>query len=390
MTTAAIDRTQLEQARAQSLASGPAGAALLDVERAMSGTGDWTTAVEHIRKATAGPISAADHAGLFFGIPAICFLLHAASADGSARYRTAAKVANDHVVAIAERRVGTAMELRTQGAPLAFKEYDLFYGLIGLASLVVRCLPDSAVLPGLLGYLVQLSTPRREDDLIVPGWWVEHDPDPILPTPGGHANLGMAHGGAGLLAVLSLASSRGIEVRGQREAICRIVEFFDQWRQDGPDAPWWPQWLTREDLRSGQTSQAIPGRISWCYGTPGIARAQQLASLALGDSERQAQAERDLAASLNETQLGRIDGPGLCHGVAGIYQTAWRAARDAKTTDIAERLPVIAAQLARSEQDSGSDSEGLLTGAPGVGLALETLRHDSPPRSGWDACLLIN
>lgn len=390
MTAATIDPTELERARGQSLASGAAGAALLDVERALAGTGSWTAAAKHIRNATAGPISAADHSGLYFGVPSICFLLHAASSDGSSRHRTATEVADHHVEAIAERRVMTAFDARSEGAPLTFKEYDLFYGLIGLASLVVRHLPGSAVLPSLLRYLVQLTTPRREDDLIVPGWWVEHDPDPILPTPGGHANLGMAHGAAGLLAVLALASSRGLEVPGQREAIRQIIEFFDRWRQDGPNGAWWPQWLTREDLRTGRTSQLTPGRISWCYGTPGIARAQQLAALALGDSERQAQAERDLAACLNNAQLGRIDEPGLCHGVAGIYQTAWRAASDAKTSDIGDRLPVIAAHLARLGNDGRSGDGGLLTGAPGVGLALETLRHGSPPRSGWDACLLIN
>jgi hypothetical protein len=390
MTAATIDPAEVEQARAQCLASGPAGAALLDVERALTGAADWTTAVEHIRRATAGPLSAAEHSGLFFGIPAICFLLHAASSDGSGRYRTATKTADRHVEALAERRVKTAVAARAQGAPLAFKEYDLFYGLIGLTSLVVRYLPGSAVLPSLLEYVVQLAMPRREDGLTVPGWWVEHDPDPTLPTPGGHANLGMAHGAAGLLGVLSLASSRGIETHGQREAIRQITEFFDQWRQDGPNAPWWPQWLTRDDLHSGRTNQTTPGRISWCYGTPGITRAQQLAALALGDSERQAQAERDLAASLNNTQLSRIDDPGLCHGIAGIYQTTWRAARDAKTPDIAERLPAIAAQLTRFGNADGSAGAGLLTGTPGVALALETLRHGSPPRSGWDACLLIN
>jgi lantibiotic biosynthesis protein len=389
MTTEAIDSHDLEQARAQSLASGTAGAALLDVERALTGSGTWATATERIRTATAAPISAADHVSLYYGIPSICFLLHAASADGSARYRTAAKVADQHVIAVAERRIRTAAKARADGAPLTFKEYDLFYGLIGLSSLIVRHLPEAAVLPDALSYLVQLAALRRADGLVVPGWWVEHDPDPIMPTPGGHANLGMAHGAAGLLAVLALSSSRGIEVPGQREAIESIFDLFDQWRQDGPHGPWWPQWLTREDLHSGRPSQPAPGRISWCYGAPGITRAQQLAALALDDSERQARAERDLAANLTEIQFQQITDPGLCHGTAGIFQTAWRAARDARSPEIAAQLPEVATWLTRPSAGAPDDT-GLLTGKTGLALALETLHRDSPPRSGWDECLLIN
>lgn len=384
-----IDAARLDQARAQSLASGAAGAALLDVEHALHGTAPWTSAAEHIRAATSGTISAAIHAGLYYGVPAICFLLHAASSDGSARFRTATKVADRHVTAVTERRITAAIDRRSHGTALTFKDYDLFYGLVGICSLMVRSMPDSAVLPELLTYLVELSKPRWEDDLLVPGWWVDHDPDPVMPTPGGHANLGMAHGAAGLLATLALATRQGIGVEGQREAIDRIIDLFDSWRQDGPNGPWWPQWLTRDDLRTGHTSQPTPGRLSWCYGSPGITRALQLAALALGDPSRQQQAERDLAANLNEAQLARIDSTGLCHGVAGLYQTAWRMAEDAITPEISDRLTDLATHLTHHSQ-AAADDDGLLTGHAGTQLALETLRYGTAPKSGWDSCLLIN
>lgn len=389
MTTGAVETVDMKKAQAQSLATGTAGMALLDVERALNGTGRWTSAVELIRSATSGTISAADEAGLYYGLPSICFLLHAGASDGAARFRTATMVADQHAIAVIERRIAVAVDRRAQGAPLSFKEYDLFYGLVGLSSLMTRSMSDSPVLPSLLSYLVALTTPRRKDDLCVPGWWVEHDPDPILPTPGGHANLGMAHGAAGLLAALSLAISRGIEVRGQREAIYTIVELFDRWRQDGPGGPWWPQWLTSDDLRSGNTSQRSPGRISWCYGVPGITRALQLAAHAVGDNAQQAHAEQDLAANLTDAHLAAIGDAGLCHGVAGVYQTAWRVAQDATTSEVADRLPAVAAQLIHHSQSDAADDAGLLTGRVGLELALETHHHGSP-RSGWDACLLIN
>lgn len=389
MTTEMTDAVEIDQARAQSLASGAAGSALLDVERALRGTGSWTAAANRVRAATAGTITAADHTGLYFGIPAICFLLHAASSDQGARFRTAVKVADQHVIAVAERRIAAALDRRAHGAALTFKDYDLFYGLSGICSLMVRSIPDNAVLPDLLTHLVRLSTPRTEDGLPVPGWWVGHDPDPILPTPGGHANLGMAHGAAGLLATLTLAIRKGIEVEGQREAIDCIIDIFDTWRQDGADGPWWPQWLTCDELRTGRTSQPAPGRLSWCYGAPGITRALQLAAIALDDTARQQQAERDLVANLNETQLARIDSAGLCHGIAGLYQTAWRMADEAITPEIADRLPALASRLTHHSENA-ADEDGLLTGHAGIQLALETLRHGTAPRSGWDSCLLIN
>jgi hypothetical protein len=60
--------------------------------------------------------------------------------------------------------------------------------------------PGSDDLGDLLRYVVRLTEPRRHDGPLPPGWWVDHDPDPVLPSPGGHANAGTAHGAAGLLA----------------------------------------------------------------------------------------------------------------------------------------------------------------------------------------------
>lgn len=233
------------------------------------------------------------------------------------------------------------------------------------------------------------NQPRRQDDVELPGWWVDHNPDDILPTPGGHANFGMAHGAAGLLALLALATTRACVVDGQHEAIAALTGWFDRWRQDSADGPWWPQWITREELHTGHPNHPGPRRPSWCYGTVGIARAQQLAAIATNDPERQHAAEEALAASLTDTHLDQITEPGLCHGTAGIYQTAYRAANDARDLTIGRRLPGLAARLAQHTDTLDDQQGGLLTGSDGVALALETTRHTAPPRTGWDACLRI-
>ncbi|GIH73489.1 hypothetical protein [Sphaerimonospora thailandensis] len=78
----------VEEATRQSLATGTAGAALLHVEKALTGSAGWEIADAHIRKVVAGPIDAGAHAGLYYGAPAIGFTLHAANVGGrSARAR---------------------------------------------------------------------------------------------------------------------------------------------------------------------------------------------------------------------------------------------------------------------------------------------------------------
>lgn len=377
-----------EEAAQQSLTHGAAGTALLHIERAMAGSGSWDTARAHIQQAVVGPVDAAEHAGLYYGAPAITFLLHTAS-RAHPSYRAACDSLYEHVLHLTRRRLATAADRIERHEHTTFAEFDLFYGLTGLGALLLRHSPGSDVLASVLRYVITLTKPCRRDGLDLPGWWVDHNPDEILPTPGGHANLGMAHGAAGLLALLSLATIHSCAVGGQLEAIAVLTDWFDRWRQDGSDGQWWPEWLTRDDLSTGHLTQSQAGRPSWCYGTVGIARALQLAAIATHDPRRQQTAEHALAASLTGTHLDQVTEPGICHGMAGIYQTAYRAAHDSRNPAISDRLPQLAARLAHHADSLDVQQSGLLTGSAGVELVRETARHAAPPRTGWDACLLI-
>lgn len=374
-----------ERVPAQSLARGAAGTALLAIEQAIVGTGTWADAHAAITAIAAEPVDAGFSAALYAGAPALALVLHTARADGQPRYEAATRELGGHVIRAAQRRLAAARERRSRGE-VSFRDFDIFYGLAGISALLASTSPESKVLTGVLRYLAGLARPRLLDGTEVPGWFVSHDPDPLVPTPGGHVNLGMAHGAAGILAALSVAANRGIVVQGQLEAIGYLRCFFGRWRQDAPDGPWWPKWLTCDDLRAGVPAKPGPGRPSWCYGVTGIARALQLAAMTVGDVLEQADAEDALAASLTPAQLTRITGPGLCHGVGGLYVTALRAAQDALTPAIAERLPDVADLLVNTPR---RNEPGLLTGDAGTQLALEAARTGTPPRSGWDACLLI-
>lgn len=137
---------------------------------------------------------------------------------------------------------------------------------------------------------------------------------------------------------------RGITVDGQREALTTICEWLDAWRQDCAAGPWWPEWITMADLRTGRPSQSCPARPSWCYGTPGIARAGQLAGIATGDAHRQQRYEEALVRCLDDpAQQARITNNGLCHGWAGVYQlyiqfSDWSDAEQAAADHLAPLL----------------------------------------------------
>ncbi|MFJ2764643.1 lanthionine synthetase C family protein [Streptomyces prasinus] len=376
----------------QSLAVGAAGKALLSVERAWYG-GPWRPAHRLIARTVAGEINAGDTGGLFLGATAVAFLLSAIPRDKDHLYAHARHTLHQQVTALAHRRADAArLRLRT-GAPLAFADYDLFYGLTGIGAHLLRTDPGGSALGHVLEYLVTLTRPRTLNDTELPGWWVHHDP---LRThsdrfPGGHANLGAAHGITGPLLLLAKALRTGIEVDGHRDAIHTICDFLDTWRQGAPEGPWWPTYLSRDDVRRRRPGQDRPGRPSWCYGTTGIARAGQLAGIALGDTALQAFYEDALYRALTDpVQLCAVVDASLCHGWAGVYQTVLHAAEDAKDPRLPHLLHQLAGALVTHARPHTFKGTGLLDGATGTALALSTLAHSQPPATGWDACLLID
>jgi lantibiotic biosynthesis protein len=390
---------------AQSLYQGAAGIALVHIERAHSGTGSWQSAHAWVTAAARGGVSAADDNGLHSGAPALAYVLHAAGADGIARYGSALATLDKHVTALTHRRVDAALARIDSGALPDFAEYDLLHGLTGIGAYLLQHAPGGDAVERVLEYLVSLTAPVGFDGTVLPGWWVPHDPH-VRRSPdfrGGHANLGIAHGITGPLALLAQALRRGITVDGHREAIDTICAWLDTWRQDADAGLWWPQWVNRDELCAGRPEQRGPLRPGWCYGTPGLARAQQIAAIATHDTARQEMAESALARCLSDpAQLTRITDGGLCHGWAGLYQTAWRAALDARTPEIRMGLSPVVDRLVRfaragqpeqaeqASRSSGTTADGLLEGAAGLALALQMAAHPVPPTSVWDACLLIN
>jgi class I lanthipeptide synthase len=135
------------------------------------------------------------------------------------------------------------------------------------------------------------------------------------------AITGMAHGIAGPLALLATAHTAGWSVAGQRTAIQGAAHWLLHWRTNA--TPRWPPYVIGDALDNDTAQPTAGRRDAWCYGAPGIGRALTLAGRALADP-RLTEAGDTAIASLAErpAELWDVEGPTLCHGHAGVLQSA--------------------------------------------------------------------
>ncbi|MEV6987533.1 lanthionine synthetase C family protein [Sphaerisporangium sp. NPDC051017] len=373
--------------RPQSLAGGAVGIALLHIERALAGHGDEATAHVWLRATASEPVSAGSNANLFHGAPSLAFVLHTAQPLGG--YRRAFTNLNDAAITITQSRLAAAHARIDRGDPLTMREFDLVHGLTGLGVYHLRAHPNHPITRDVMAYLARITEPLGAHT-VQPPWWLPSglggslDPD----FPYGHGNLGVAHGISAVIALLSLAVLHLHAPPAAQEALAALCDWIDQHRQhDDPAGPWWPGYVTTDPIHRWRH------RPSWCYGTAGTARAQQLAGLALHDVTRQQHAENAMLAVLRDpAQLAALPEIGLCHGKAGLLQAASRMA--AASTDpyraaqLAAELPRLAADLAtRLAARPVADPE-LMNGTAGAALALHTAGTGTPATC-WDAFLSL-
>lgn len=373
----------------QSLSFGVAGIALLHVAHAQAGVTEWIAAHRWIAAMTRGPVIAHPDACLFRGAPAVAFVLRAADRPA---YAAAIDTLDNHITGLLRQRLDAAHQRIDQGRLPRLREFDLINGLTGLGAYLLHKGGDGVLTREVLSYLVRLAAePVTVDGEDLPGWWTGNTPAdrPSPQWPGGHANLGIAHGIAGPLALLAHAMIGGITVPGHAEAIDRISRWLDRWRCGTRIRPWWPGTIRPTQWRTGSVDQRGPQRPSWCYGTPGLARAQQLAALALGDQHRQRAAENAVTACVaDEEQLALLDDACLCHGWAGLVQTVRRTAADAgPDSELTALLPRLHTRFEHHLHGRRPvTGDGLLEGTAGIAL---TRHAATAPAFRWDACLLL-
>jgi len=379
----------------QSLAHGVPGIAILHTELAAAGLRSWQRVHDWLRVATRSPVTTGASTGLFYGAPAFAFALACAAAVHPNAYQGALQVLDARIVADAYRRVGIAHDRITTGHLPVLAEFDTIRGLAGIGAYLLRRDPMGDAVRAVLGYLVDLAKPIDVERKALPGWWTHAGPtgrpDPSE-FPGGHGNAGMAHGIGGPLALLALAARHGVTVPGQLEAVEAICGWLDFWRIDSGTGHSWPYLIRRAEQDTGHPRPRTgTGRQpSWCYGTAGLARAQQLAALATSNADRRRIAEHALVRALTDpTQRVATTDASLCHGHAGLARIAARAAADAPPPT-AIRLRERAAELLATTKPQPAEAvPGLLEGATGVALVSLASATGAPPATGWDRCLLI-
>ncbi|WP_329361941.1 lanthionine synthetase C family protein [Streptomyces sp. NBC_00669] len=369
----------------QSLAHGPLGTTLLSIERARRGTETW----ENVHRALSGlgPLIEGPDAGLYLGAPAMTFVLHQA-AGGTERYAGALHTLDGIVAAHTRRRLTDAHARINAGRATTFAEYDLFRGLTGIGALLLQRQPRGPETKAVLDYLVRLTEPITAHGTPIPGWWVRHAPTTNQATmPGGHANAGLAHGITGPLALLALALRAGTTVDHHETAILRICRWLDEIRTHDHQGTHWPRWINQHG--PAPTHHAAH---SWCYGTPGLARAQQLAAIVTEDHDRKRMAERALLHCITDpTTLDRVATRGLCHGYGGILRTVLRVAEDsANPAAFTARTGLLANRFLTAGPPEDS---GFLEGRTGAALAFQDAEpggSTAPLQGQWDACLLLS
>lgn len=345
-----------------SLASGSAGIALALAQLAGEHSGRGYAAAARARLAAA--VAGAEGGGRFLrGVPGIAFAV----------LQLHPYVVVDDGLALVRAIEGEMID-RLRRRPWHGR-WDLGAGLVGWG--VFAAVPRPWSVEPLMAAILDALADVAHPDADARSWWVA--PHLLAPPvraafPQGHADLGLAHGVAGVLAWLGRLPAR------HRDRAAAIVASAHA--------------CLRAHAGDHMPSFAPPHdgarRDAWCYGDPGLAVA--LASIGRID-DACAIAERSAARSVTVADAG------LCHGAAGLAHVFHRLARvtgspalflAARTWlghALARRRPGHGIAGFQRWEDGWVDDAGLLAGAAGVALALQAAVGSGRPT--WDRALLL-
>jgi len=274
----------------------------------------------------------------------------------------------------------------------ARREFDLIRGTTGLGVyLIERGRPIDGVVTALAD-----SATETGDGIT---WWV--DPRTVLPEraelfPDGYYDVGMAHGQAGVVAMLAHGYAAGTE--SAKPLLENALRWLLAQRLPEGEGP------GRYPLLFGMDGKRSGGRMAWCYGDIGVAVALLAAGRALGDDAVLEEAH-DLALFCADRPMehaGVLDAS-LCHGSAGLALMFARLAHafdEEKLADSArtwgrvildQRIPGepvggIQYSVPQGDERGFEPRGGLLEGATGAALVLHALSTDVAP--DWDVLLL--
>jgi lantibiotic biosynthesis protein len=283
--------------------------------------------------------------------------------------------------------------------------YDLVVGLTGLGVYALQRHPRPVAIECLRRVVERLHECAQHDEHGL-YWWTPPaeilDQESRKQYPSGRADLGVAHGMAGAVALLGCVCGAGVEQATARPLLEGAVSWLLAHSVPAEAGPTFPVWVA-------PAFQPLPARCAWCYGDPGIAAALLLAARGGGDAgwERAAVALACRAAERPASETGVVNA-NFCHGAAGLahlYNRMYQATGEPKLGRAAlywlERTLGFY-RLARDAGDSwvqGNWDPGrrelwtwtgieLVEGAAGVALVLLAAATSVEPT--WDRMFLVS
>lgn len=279
-------------------------------------------------------------------------------------------------------------------------QYDLVQGLVGLGVFCIERLPRPVArqsLEAVVAHLARMAEPApaclrwRTTPAMFPHRAAQY--------PDGHYDMGLAHGAAGVVALLAAAVDVGVTDAAP------LLEAAIAWIRSERLVPTAKYGFSPGTI--GLDGVRVPARMAWCYGDPGVAVALLAAGRAL-DDPRLVREATDLAA--NCATWGDLSGvvdASICHGSAGlghIFNRLGQALGDERLLDLARYwfgrtlrdrrvdMPVAGFPFYGFPHEAGGTPQwepqvGILEGAAGVGLALLAAATPVAPR--WDSLLLV-
>jgi hypothetical protein len=277
--------------------------------------------------------------------------------------------------------------------------YDLVSGLTGLGVYALERLPDPLAADCLEQVVNRLEELAERSEAGVT-WWT---PAGLLPSdqraqaPHGYANLGVAHGVPGAIAVLAGAAAAGVAVERSRALATRAVSWLLEQRLPEEGTVRFAYWLTPAETPR-------PARSAWCYGDPGIAAALLSAARCLGEPAWEHEAlELAVHAARRPVEESGVTDAGLCHGAAGlghIFNRLYQSTGEAELASAARFWLGRALELRRpghgvagfvadtAGEDPRQWERGFLMGAAGIALALVAAVSEAEP--AWDRLMLLS
>lgn len=348
---------------------------------------------------------------LYGGLAGVCFALQQASRNET-RYQKLLTTLTTYLINRARKEIFAPLRSNIEnGCPSNPSHYELIQGVagIGICGLIKLSNPILfTFVEEVIQLLIGITKPIKIEGKWVPGWIVSSHfqflEEKRRHYPNGTFNLGLSHGITGVLAFLSVAILRGVNVEGQKEAIETIALWLQERRRICNGLSFWETLIPFEDVDKVTEDASFTGRDAWCYGTPGVSRSLYLAGKALKNKKMEHFSIQSFQSIFGRTpQQWHLPGPTICHGIAGLLLITSQMAKDTQDAELVKQEKSLKNKLLEylnpeypfgfrdyEPTHSGGyveiDKVSLLEGAPGVLLTLLSLENET---TWWHAPFLV-